>query len=64
MVVICTAHHLHYDYAKMVLNAGKHCLVEKPFMENSAQAKEIFALADEKGCIAQHIKIGAMTVIF
>ena len=28
MVVICTAHHLHYDYAKMVLNAGKHCLVE------------------------------------
>ena len=22
MVVICTAHHLHYDYAKMVLNAG------------------------------------------
>ena len=49
MVVICTAHHLHYDYAKMVLNAGKHCLVEKPFMENSAQAKEIFALADEKG---------------
>lgn len=49
MVVICTTHHLHYDYAKMVLTSGKHCLVEKPFMENSAQAREIFALADKLG---------------
>ena len=49
MVVICTGHHLHYQYAKMVLEAGKHCLVEKPFMENSQQAKEIFALANQKG---------------
>ncbi len=46
MVVICTGHHLHYEYAKNVLNAHKHCLVEKPFMETSEQAKEIFALAD------------------
>ncbi|MCD7949885.1 MAG: Gfo/Idh/MocA family oxidoreductase [Erysipelotrichaceae bacterium] len=46
MVVICTTHHLHYEYAKKVLNAHKHCLVEKPFMETSEQAKEIFALAD------------------
>ena len=49
MVVICTTHHYHYNYAKQVLEAGKHCLVEKPFMENSAQAKEIFDLANEKG---------------
>lgn len=49
MVVICTTHHLHYDYAKMVLTAGKHCLVEKPFMENSEQAREIFALANKLG---------------
>ncbi len=49
MVVICTTHHLHYSYAKMVLEHGKHCLVEKPFMETSIEAKEIFALADEKG---------------
>ena len=35
MIVVCTTHHFHYNYAKMVLEAGKHCLVEKPFMENS-----------------------------
>ncbi|WP_041138872.1 Gfo/Idh/MocA family oxidoreductase [Beduini massiliensis] len=53
LIVICTGHHLHYQYAKTVLEHGKHCLVEKPFMENSEQAKEIFALAKEKGCIVQ-----------
>lgn len=41
MIVVCTTHHFHYQYAKMVLEAGKHCLVEKPFMENSQQAQEI-----------------------
>ena len=49
LIVICTGHHLHYEYAKKVLEANKHCLVEKPFMETSAQAKEIFALASQKG---------------
>ena len=49
MIVVCTTHHFHYQYAKMVLEAGKHCLVEKPFMENSQQAQEIFALAKQKG---------------
>lgn len=49
MIIICTTHHFHYQYAKMVLEAGKHCLVEKPFMENSQQAKEIFTLANQKG---------------
>lgn len=48
MVVICTTHHYHYNYAKMVLEVGKHCLVEKPFMENSEQAKEIFEIANSK----------------
>lgn len=49
MIVVCTRHDLHYEYAKLALEHGKHCLVEKPFMETSAQAKEIFALAEEKG---------------
>lgn len=53
LIVICTRHDLHYCYAKEVLNHGKHCLVEKPFMENSQQAKEIQALAKEKGLIVQ-----------
>ncbi len=55
MIVVCTRHtdDLHYNYAKMVLNHGKHCLVEKPFMETKAQAQEIFALAKEKNLIVQ-----------
>ena len=64
MVVICTTHHLHYEYAKKVLNAHKHCLVEKPFMETSEQAKEIFALLTNLAYIVQHIKIEDMIVIF
>ena len=53
LIVVCTGHHLHYQYAKIVLECGKHCMVEKPFMETSEQAKEIFALAKEKGLIVQ-----------
>ena len=53
LIVVCTPHNSHYDNAKMVLEHNKHCLVEKPFMETSKQAKEIFALAKEKGLIVQ-----------
>ena len=49
MVVVCTKHDSHFKYAKMVLEHNKHCLVEKPFMETSAQAKEIFEYAKAKG---------------
>ena len=49
MVVVCTGHHYHYEYTKKALEHNKHCLCEKPFMENSQQAKEIFALAKSKG---------------
>ncbi|MFV0394366.1 MAG: Gfo/Idh/MocA family oxidoreductase [Coprobacillaceae bacterium] len=53
LIVICTRHDLHYPYAKKVLEHNKHCLVEKPFMETSEQAKEIYALAKDKGLIVQ-----------
>ncbi|UOQ49639.1 Gfo/Idh/MocA family oxidoreductase [Gracilibacillus caseinilyticus] len=53
LIVVCTRHDSHYEYAKQVLEHNKHCLVEKPFTENSEQAKEIFALAKEKGLIVQ-----------
>lgn len=49
MIVICTMGDTHYKYAKMVLEHNKHCLVEKPFMKNSSEAKEIFKIAKEKG---------------
>jgi predicted dehydrogenase len=38
-------------YAKQILNAGKHALVEKPFAPTAAEAREVFALAKEKGLI-------------
>lgn len=53
LISVCTRHDSHYEYAKMVLEHGKNCLVEKPFMKNSAEAKEIFALAKEKGLLVQ-----------
>lgn len=53
LVVVCTGHDSHFDYAKKILESGKHCLVEKPFMETSQQAKEIFNFAKDKGLIIQ-----------
>jgi len=53
MIVVCTMQNTHYHYAKMVLEHNKHCLVEKPFMENSLQAKGIFELAKKRGLIVQ-----------
>lgn len=52
-IVVCTGSNLHYQYCKEVLQAGKNCIVEKPFMETVEQAKECFALAKEKGLILQ-----------
>ncbi|WP_316830631.1 Gfo/Idh/MocA family oxidoreductase [Pedobacter aquatilis] len=49
LVVINTPNNLHYEHAKAALTKGKHILVEKPFTATSAQAKELFALADEVG---------------
>ena len=51
LVVINTPDRFHVPYAKQVLNAGKHCLVEKPFAPTAQEAREVFALAKEKGLI-------------
>lgn len=53
LIVICTMQDSHYNYAKLVLENNKHCLVEKPFMETYKEAKEIFDLAKSKGLIVQ-----------
>ena len=53
VVVITLPHHLHYEYIKKVLEAGKNCVCEKPFVETKAQAEELFALAKEKGLMLQ-----------
>ncbi len=48
LVVICTPNIYHYPMAKACLEAGKHIVVEKPFMPTSKEADEIIQLADEK----------------
>jgi len=53
LIVVCTRYDSHFKYAKLALESNKNCLVEKPFMETSKQAKKIFALAKEKGLIVQ-----------
>ena len=53
LVVVSTGHDTHYRFARMVLEAGKNCLVEKPFMPTVEEARELFDLAEEKGLILQ-----------
>ena len=43
----------HYDIAKQLLNAGIHCLVEKPFTETVEQATELIRIARDKNLILQ-----------
>jgi predicted dehydrogenase len=49
LVYVGTPHSHHYDVTKKALLAGKPCLVEKAFMANTWQTKEIIDLAHEHG---------------
>lgn len=49
LVVVNTPIDSHFEYAKKILLAGKHALVEKAFTATLAEAKELAALAKEKG---------------
>lgn len=48
LIYVATPHSHHYDVTKEALMAGKPCLVEKAFMANYRQAKEIVDLAHER----------------
>ncbi|KAI9762664.1 MAG: hypothetical protein M4579_000282 [Chaenotheca gracillima] len=51
VVVITTIPDTHVALAKLVLNAKKHVLVEKPFTPTSAEAEELIQLAKKQGCL-------------
>lgn len=53
LVVLSIPASVHYEFAKKCLNSGKNVLVEKPFTETVAEAKELFDLAKEKGLFVQ-----------
>ena len=53
-VIVCTVPaQAHFETAKAVLNAGKHCVLEKPFTNSKAEAEELFRIAGEKGVMLQ-----------
>lgn len=47
LVYVATPHSHHYDVTREAILAGKPCLVEKAFMANHRQAREIVSLARE-----------------
>lgn len=50
-VVIATPVHTHYPLARQALLAGKHVLVEKPFVTEVEQAEDLIALAGRNHCV-------------
>ncbi len=57
LVVVNTPVATHFEYAKKVLLAGKHILVEKAFTTTLAEAQELAALAKERNlklCVFQN----------
>lgn len=50
IVYVATYNKGHYEAAKMALSHHKHVLVEKPFTLSTAQAEELFALAEQNRC--------------
>ena len=49
LIVVCTPNASHYSLAKAALMAGKHVVVDKPFVLSSAEGDELVALAQQKG---------------
>jgi scyllo-inositol 2-dehydrogenase (NADP+) len=51
LVIVNTPNYTHYDYAKRALTAGKHVIIEKPFVTSVAEGEELMALAESKGLV-------------
>lgn len=47
LIIVNTPTHLHFEQAKLVLNAGKHMVIEKPFAINVKEASALTALAEK-----------------
>jgi len=48
LVIVNTPSITHFDYARQVILAGKHLVVEKPFTATVAQAEQLIELAEKK----------------
>jgi predicted dehydrogenase len=49
VVYVATPHPMHHANARLALEAGKPVLVEKPFTMNAEEARDLVALARERG---------------
>lgn len=57
LVVVNTPDVTHYDFVKQALNAGKHVVVEKPFVFTVREGEELIALAKDRNrmlCVYQN----------
>lgn len=50
-VVVATPASTHFGFALQALSAGKHILVEKPFVMDIGEAAELAAIAERKGLV-------------
>lgn len=50
-VYVSTPHPFHATNARLVLEAGKHALVEKPFTLNASEARDVVELAERRGLV-------------
>jgi scyllo-inositol 2-dehydrogenase (NADP+) len=49
LVIVNTPTYTHFDYARQVLLAGKHAVVEKAFTTTVTEARELKSIADGRG---------------
>jgi scyllo-inositol 2-dehydrogenase (NADP+) len=48
LLVVNTPNYTHYDYVKRALSAGKHVVVEKPFVATVQEGEELIALSKKQ----------------
>ena len=51
LVVISTPNHTHADYIQQAIDAGKHVVVDKPFVVDFADGERLIRLAKERGVL-------------
>ncbi len=51
LVILNTPNITHFEFAKQIINSGKHLVVEKPFTATTAQANALIALANKKNVL-------------
>lgn len=51
LIIVNTPDMFHYEHARMALEAGKHVVVEKPFVQTVKQGEYLIRLANENGLV-------------